>query len=133
MTDKQVVDAAIAALVAGGVVDDNKLFAGRIYPTAGEAWSVGLQTPAESYGGSNAKYKFRYNVAIDAYDSDAEALYGKTEAIREALATLRTNPQIISVSVGGLQDMDTEGSEIRHIQWVAQIITFVPGWMDWGE
>lgn len=133
MSDKDVTDAVIAALVDGNVVADSKIFAGRIYPSSGEVWSVSLQTPAASYGGSNASYKLRYNVSIDAYASDAEKLYGKTEAIRQALATMRTNPQIISVSVGGLQDMDTEGSEMRHIQWVAQIISYVPGWMDWDE
>lgn len=133
MNDKQVVDALIDALVDKQIVSKENIFAGRIYPTDTEAWSVSLIQPAENYGGNNAKYKILYYVSIDAYANNAEVLYDKTAGIYKAIASIMENPQVINASVGGLSDLDVTAGEMRHVQWIAQIITYAPGWMDWAK
>lgn len=131
MNTKQLVDALINALIAAGVTKTGNIFAGRINPDKikNNIWSV---TPlgGSSEGGSLAQCRNRVQLQIAGYDVDAGKIYAKDNAVMAAIASLLRDPHVVNYTVSPMSDMDEVGAEQRGIQWIVEMLIYVPGWLE---
>lgn len=133
MNAKQITDALVEALIKAKVANRKDVYAGRITPDKlrNNLWSVTL-LGGNTEGGNIAQCRIRYQVRIAGYDVNAEKLLGKDDQVHQALVSLLKDPHVINFTITPLSDMDVVGAEQRGVQWVCEILTYAPGWLEQG-